>query len=38
MAGTGSWIIPGTVPCETLNSCEPEDKDGEGQNCVFLYE
>jgi len=37
MAGTGSWIIPGTAPCETTNSCEPDDHDGE-ENCVFLYE
>jgi len=37
MAGTGSWIIPGTVPCETLDSCEPGPDDGE-LNCVILYE
>jgi hypothetical protein len=43
MAGHGSWIIPGTVPCETIKSCEPErpvdpnDPDYEDDNCVLLY-
>jgi len=34
MSGPGSWIIPGEVDCEFLNSCPPT---GTPTVCVTLY-
>jgi len=34
MAGAGSWIIPGEVDCEFLDSCPPGPV---SQECVILY-
>jgi len=35
MAGDGSWIVPGEVDCEFLNSCPPSGPPS--SPCVFLY-